>query len=48
MNSAIIGKCNVGDNVTIGAGAIVKDEDIPSNCLVFGQSSNLIIKQQKI
>ena len=48
MNSAIIGKCNVGDNVTIGAGAIVKDEDIPSNCLVFGQSPNLIIKQQKL
>ena len=47
MNSAIIGNCHVGDNVTIGAGAIVKDEDIPSNSLVFGQSPNLIIKKKK-
>ncbi len=47
MNSAIIGNCNVGDNVTIGAGALVKDEDIPSNSLVFGQSPNLIIKKKK-
>lgn len=47
MNSAIIGNCNIGDNVTIGAGALVKDEDIPSNSLVFGQSPNLIIKKKK-
>lgn len=47
MNSAIIGNCHVGDNVTIGAGALVKDQDIPSNSLVFGQSPNLIIKQKK-
>ena len=45
MNSAIIGNCHIGDNVIIGAGALVKDEDIPSNSLVFGQSPNLIIKQ---
>lgn len=47
MNSAIIGNCHIGDNVTIGAGAIVKDTDIPSNSLVFGQSPNLIVKQKK-
>lgn len=47
MNSAIIGNCHIGDNVTIGAGALVKDTDIPSNTLVFGQSPNLIIKQKK-
>lgn len=47
MNSAIIGKCHIGDNVTIGAGALVKDEDVPSNSLVFGQSPNLIIKKKK-
>ncbi len=47
MNSAIIGDCHIGDNVTIGAGALVKDEDIPSNSLVFGQSPNLIIKKKK-
>ena len=47
MNSAIIGNCHIGDDVTIGAGALVKDTDIPSNSLVFGQSPNLIIKQKK-
>lgn len=47
MNSAIIGDCHIGDNVTIGAGALVKDTDIPSDSLVFGQSPNLIIKAKK-
>lgn len=47
MNSAIIGNCHIGDNVNIGAGALVKDTDIPSNSLVFGQSPHLIIKQKK-
>lgn len=47
MNSAIIGNCHIGDNVTIGAGALVKDTDIPSDSLVFGQSPNLIIKAKK-
>lgn len=47
MNSAIIGNCRIGDNVTIGAGALVKDTDIPSNSLVFGQSPNLVIKKKK-
>lgn len=47
MNSAIIGSCHIGDNVTIGAGCLVKDTDIPSDSLVFGQSPNLIIKKKK-
>lgn len=46
-NSSIIGRCHVGDNVILGAGALVKDEDIPSNSIVFGQSPNLIIKENK-
>lgn len=46
-NSSLIGKCNVGDNVILGAGALVKDTDIPSNSIVFGQSPNLIIKENK-
>lgn len=47
MNSAIIGNCKIGDNVTIGAGSLVKDQDIPNNSLVFGQSPNLVIKAKK-
>ena len=45
-HSAIIGKCVVGDNAQIGAGAIVKNQDIPANSIVFGQSPNLIIKSR--
>lgn len=43
-NSSIIGKCNIGNNVVLGAGALVKNEDIPDNTTVFGQSPNLILK----
>lgn len=43
-NSSILGNCKIGDNVSIGAGAIVKNQNIPDNSIVFGQSPNLIIK----
>ena len=46
-NAAIIGNCHIGDNVTIGAYACVKDQDVPENSIVFGQSPNLIIKTKK-
>ena len=45
--SAIIGRCKIGNNVKLGAGALVKNQDIPDNSLVFGQSPNLVIKIQK-
>lgn len=47
-NSSIIGKCIVGDNVFIGAGAIVKNENVPDNSIVFGQSPNLILKKKGV
>lgn len=43
-HSGIIGRCKIGNNVNIGAGALVKNENIPDNVNVFGQSPNLIIK----
>ena len=43
-NSCILGRCHIGENVKIGAGCIVKNQDIPDNSIVFGQSPNLIIK----
>ena len=43
-NSSILGDCKIGNNVTIGAGTMVKNQDIPSDCVVFGMSPNLIIK----
>jgi serine O-acetyltransferase len=42
--SMIIGNCNVSDNVNIGAGTVVKNQNIPTNSNVFGSSPNLIIK----
>lgn len=45
-NSSIIGKCRIGDNVILGAGTLIKNEDIPNNTIVFGQSPNLILKQK--
>lgn len=43
-NASVLGDSSIGDNVLVATGTTIKDEDIPSNCLVFGQSPNLIIK----
>ena len=43
-NSKILGNCNIGDNVKLGADTTVKNQNIPSNSLVFGRTPNLIIK----
>lgn len=45
-NSAILGKCVIGDNVNIGSGTIIKNQDVPSNSTVFGVSPNLVIKNK--
>ena len=47
-DAKVIGKCTVGNNVIIGANAYVKDENIPSNSIVFGMSPNLIIKPNTV
>jgi serine O-acetyltransferase len=45
-NVTILGDARIGDNVVFSTGTTVKDEIIPGNCLVFGQSPNLIVKQK--
>ena len=45
--SKILGNCSIGDNAIIAANTYVKDTNIPSDSLVFGDSPNLIIKNQK-
>ena len=47
-DSKVIGKSEIGDNVIISANAFVKDETIPSGSIVFGQSPNLVIKENKL
>jgi serine O-acetyltransferase len=46
-NSMILGNCRISDNVTLGANACVKDENVPENSIVFGASPNLIIKSKR-
>jgi serine O-acetyltransferase len=46
-HSSILGNCHIGKNVKVGAGTLIKDQDVPDNSLVFGQSPNLIIKENK-
>lgn len=46
-NSMIIGNCNIGNNVILAANTCVKDEDIPSNTIVFGSSPSLILKKNE-
>lgn len=46
-NSCVLGNCHIGEGAQIGAGALVKNHDIPANSIVFGQSPNLIIKLRK-
>jgi len=46
-SSSIIGDCVIGDNVSIGAGALIKNQNIPSDVIVFGSSPSLIIKEKK-
>jgi len=43
-NSKIIGDSTIGDNVCVAANTYIKDTNIPSNSMVFGQSPTLIIK----
>lgn len=43
-NSKIIGNCHIGRNVIVSANTYIKDTDIPSNSIVFGQSPDLVIK----
>lgn len=47
-DAKVIGNCTIGDNVIISANTYVKDENVPSDSIVFGVSPNLIIKENKI
>jgi len=47
-NSTIIGQSNIGNHVFLAANTYVKDENIPDQSIVFGQSPNLIIKSRDL
>lgn len=43
-DSKVLGKSRIGNNCIITASAMIKNEDIPENSIVYGKSPNLIIK----
>lgn len=43
-NASVLGKSDIGSNVIVSAGAQIVNENVPDNCIVFGQTTNLIIK----
>ncbi len=45
-NSTVLGKCNIGKNVVVAADTYLINEVIPDNCIVFGRSPNVVIKQK--
>ena len=44
--SKIIGDSHVGGNTVITEGAIIRNQNIPANSVVYGESPNLIIKKR--
>lgn len=44
--SIVVGDTHIGNNVEVSAGAFIKDETIPDNCLVFGSSPNIVVKHR--
>lgn len=46
-DSKVIGSCRIGDFVIIGANTYIKDREIPSGSLVFGQEPDVVIKEGK-
>jgi len=46
-HSAIIGACEIGDDVCIGAGSLLIDETIPAGSTVVGRSPNLRVLQRR-
>lgn len=44
-NSKILGNSHIGDHTIISANCYIKDQDVPSGVIVFGQSPNLEFKE---
>jgi serine O-acetyltransferase len=43
-NVSVLGNCNIGTNVVIGAGTLLVDKDIPDSSTVFGRGRDLVIR----
>ena len=47
-NAKVLGHSHIGDHVIISANCYIKDQDVPSNTIVFGQSPNLVFKDKSL
>lgn len=45
-NATVLGKSVLGDNVIISANSYLINEIIPSNCIVYGKSPNIVIREK--
>ena len=45
-DSKILGNSHIGNYVVFSANSYVIDEDVPDNCIVFGQSPNIVYKKK--
>ena len=45
-NSTVLGDSTIGNNAVISADTQIINEEIPDNCLVFGKSPNLTVREK--
>ncbi len=45
-NSTVLGNTQIGDNVLVSSDSYLINETIPDNCIVFGRSPNIVIKEK--
>lgn len=45
-NATVLGSTVLGDNVIVAANTYLLNENIPSNCIVYGKSPNIVIKKK--
>lgn len=45
-NAVILGPCHIGNNVMVGAGSLVRDIDVPDNCMVVGNPCRIVRKNE--
>lgn len=46
-NSAIIGRCRIGNRTVVSQGTSVVNRDTPADCIIFQQSGGILIKNRK-
>ena len=45
-NATVLGKTVLGDNVIIAANSYLINENIPSNCIVYGKTPDIVIRKR--